>query len=195
MPHSLQGENETDWSKPGRFTTSSINPDTRAFGDWGKQGANLPSMPLCLDKQKQLWFCLTSHWANRPPDGGCLFWQSQGFWWPRGYLPPLSFAAKRGAYLSHRSGCRDTQDLTVSSPQTLNTGELRQVRAPFTHSLERGEHFHTAVQVSSDASASGGANFSTAIIKPVGFSAFLSLDLVFSDICLNSWSMKFYTYM
>lgn len=56
-------------------------------------------------------------------------------------------------------------------------------------------NFLGAVQVSSDASASEGANFSTAIIKPVGFSAFLSLYLRPSNICLNLGSMKFYMYI
>lgn len=46
MPPHQEG-NHTDWSKPGRFATSSLDPDAEMFGYREEWVVSLPSSPVC----------------------------------------------------------------------------------------------------------------------------------------------------
>lgn len=144
MPPSHQEGNHADWPEPGRFATSSLDPDTEtdiriprgAGGKLSQQPfcAQLATGQRCPDKP-QTWFCFLLGQAGHQMVASSGLTRVSHC--PEAVLPPLFLAAKHRRVSGSQSDWRDMQDLITPSPQTINEGELQQERAPFTLTEDR----------------------------------------------------------
>lgn len=167
-----------------------LAPDIGTFGDWQKQAVSLPSKPLCLAKQKQLWSCLTSHWGKQAPR-----------WWPLLAKPGLLMAQRLSAtfVLCSKAWC-------VSGSQDWlqgHTGPDRPISIDFKCRTAAGEgslHTHcrdlnTFLEQYRSQVMHLPLEVLISLEWPYSLLDFLLLYLGFSNICLNLGSIKFYMYI